>query len=82
MTQIDHFVLVRVAGRGDWRIYHRLAGDAMHPVCGAPIQPEQWDAIAESDARRASRHGPARRCCTRCKAQEEHLGNADTSDAA
>ncbi len=81
MSQAEHFVLVRVAGRGDWRIYHRLASDDSSPVCGAPIQPDQWDAITESDARRASRHGPAYRFCTRCTAQEEHHGDTDTSDA-
>jgi len=74
VNQTDRFVLIRVAGRGDWRIYHPLAGDDVSPLCGSAIVADQWDAIAEEQARRASRNGPARRCCRHCKAKEANRG--------
>lgn len=78
MNPKDRFVLIRVSGRGDWRIYHPLAADDMSPLCGAPIVADQWDAIAEGQARQRSRYGPARRCCELCKRREASGGAANT----
>lgn len=75
MSEPERYVLIRVAGRGDWRVYHRLAADDSSPACGAPIQHDDWDVTKEQTARRISPsgRGRVRRCCSRCE-KTTHTG--------
>lgn len=75
------FVLIRVAGRGNYRIYHRLGADDSRPACGAQIQGSDWDIVTEQTARRPASAHAARRCCTWCMQSSNSKGEPHHGEA-